>query len=305
MKARNYETKAVSRAQAPEYASFGWIRSREPVPQDMMKRRQKNPVLMKRKLDFGLNAEIRACEKQYERLAKRKYRAKPLLGILSFILMLAFLAVAGVELYYGISRGADLKKSAKEETSEADEAGAETAAPANADGDEAAPAEESPKEGEAEGEGAAGEAKSGGIKAMLDKAHDEYLSKITKAFEGKTDAETGERVDGIADKLGSALGGTLADFVSADTLVGLIALILGIVFLALFASVCSIKRKRMKNEDKKAELCARASRVANDMRSRDLSLMGKTQRKQYVWESIITNAIRNANATDDDDDDEF
>ena len=107
---RNYDVKAVTRQQAVAYQSFGWIRSKEPVPEDLKYKSKQPLVLLKRKLEFGLNPKLSEYEKSYEKLEKKKYRSKPVLGIISFILMLAFILLAGIELYFGVSAGLDKMK---------------------------------------------------------------------------------------------------------------------------------------------------------------------------------------------------
>ena len=77
---RNYDVKAVTRQQAVAYQSFGWIRSKEPVPEDLKYKSKQPLVLLKRKLEFGLNPKLSEYEKSYEKLEKKKYRSKPVLS---------------------------------------------------------------------------------------------------------------------------------------------------------------------------------------------------------------------------------
>ena len=142
-----------------------------------------------------------------------------------------------------------------------------------------------------------------GILAILDNIKANYLSKVTSLLEGKTNEATGEYENGIVDTLKEMLGEPIGNYINADILVGAVALILAIIFIIWFAAIVNQPKKRMKNEAKKADLRDQAWEIVSEMRRQDLSLMGKTERKRYMWESIITNAIRNANPDDDDDDD--
>ena len=266
---KSFDQKAFTRAQALKYTSFGWIRSKAPIPADL-KRAKNADVLMKRKLDFGMNPRINAYEKQYAKLEKKKYNKKPLLGIISFLLMLIFLLVAGIELYFGISTALN---------------GSKTEEPASATETESTDV-------------------LGTVKNILDTVKTDYLSKITSLIDGKTDETTGEYQEGFVDSLKNMIGAPISDYINADLLVGIVVLLLSIIFIVWFAEVCKQPKKRAKNEARKEEIRQNAHEIVMDMRRQDLSLMGKTERKSFVWETIITNAIRNANATDDDDDDD-
>lgn len=266
---KSFDQKAFTRAQALKYTSFGWIRSKAPIPADL-KRAKNADVLMKRKLDFGMNPRINAYEKQYAKLEKKKYNKKPLLGIISFLLMLVFLLVAGIELYFGISTALN---------------GSKTEEPASATETESTDV-------------------LGTVKNILDTVKTDYLSKITSLIDGKTDETTGEYQEGFVDSLKNMVGAPISDYINADLLVGIVVLLLSIIFIVWFAEVCKQPKKRAKNEARKEEIRQNAHEIVMDMRRQDLSLMGKTERKSFVWETIITNAIRNANATDDDDDDD-
>ena len=266
---KSFDQKAFTRAQALKYTSFGWIRSKAPIPADL-KRAKNADVLMKRKLDFGMNPRINAYEKQYAKLEKKKYNKKPLLGIISFLLMLVFLLVAGIELYFGISTALN---------------GSKTEEPASATETESTDV-------------------LGTVKNILDTVKTDYLSKITSLIDGKTDETTGEYQEGFVDSLKNIVGAPISDYINADLLVGIVVLLLSIIFIVWFAEVCKQPKKRAKNEARKEEIRQNAHEIVMDMRRQDLSLMGKTERKSFVWETIITNAIRNANATDDDDDDD-
>ena len=266
---KSFDQKAFTRAQALKYTSFGWIRSKAPIPADL-KRAKNADVLMKRKLDFGMNPRINAYEKQYAKLEKKKYNKKPLLGIISFLLMLVFLLVAGIELYFGISTALN---------------GTKTEEPASATETESTDV-------------------LGTVKNILDTVKTDYLSKITSLIDGKTDETTGEYQEGFVDSLKNMVGAPISDYINADLLVGIVVLLLSIIFIVWFAEVCKQPKKRAKNEARKEEIRQNAHEIVMNMRRQDLSLMGKTERKSFVWETIITNAIRNANATDDDDDDD-
>lgn len=275
---KTFDQKAFTRAQALKYTSFGWIRSKASIPADL-KRPKNADVLMKRKLDFGMNPRINSYEKQYAKLEKKKYNKKPLLGIISFFLMLIFLLVAGIELYFGISTALNASKT-----------------------EEAIAASETE-----DGTGSETESTDvlGTVKNVLNTIKADYLSKITSLIDGKTDETTGEYQEGLVDSLKNMVGDPISNYINADLLVGIVVLLVSIIFIVWFAEVCKQPKKRAKNEARKEELREKAHEIVLDMRRQDLSLMGKTERKSFVWETIITNAIRNANADDDDDDDEF
>lgn len=281
---RNYDSKAVNASQIAGCMSFGWVRSKSPVP-DELKRKSKQPLfLMKRKPDFGANPRILALEKEYAKLEKKKYRPQPLLGILTFLLALVFLVFAGLEFYFGISSGMDKKK--------------ENAA------EEAANAASEPTDEEAAIETET--ATSSPVKDLLDKIETNFSSKITGVFDGKTDEATGEYTEGIADKIGNKLGAPVSYFISGDTLVGIISLILGIIFLIIFVKICKLKAKRREKAVKMDVIRGRAQVLVNEMRRSDITLMSKIQRKQYMWETIIGNALSSALASrgaDENDDD--
>lgn len=271
---RNYDVKAVERTEVPAYQSFGWVKSKEPVPEEMMPKKAKQPyVLMKRKFEFGANSALANNEKEYEKLKKKKYRQKPILGIITFILMLALLVFAGVELYFGISSGIE-KVKADKQTPEEQPAGEETAA--------AGPLEQ--------------------VKKILNDVQEKYLSKATDIFDGKTNAETGEYTPGIADNLANAMQPPIKYFINANNIVALIALVLAIIFIIIFAEVCKVKKKRAAKAAKMNDILVDSEEIAEEMRRRDLSLMGRTQRKQYMWTNIIANGIRQANGVDEEDD---
>lgn len=271
---RNYDVKAVERTEVPAYQSFGWVKSKEPVPEEMMPKKAKQPyVLMKRKFEFGANSALANNEKEYEKLKKKKYRQKPILGIITFILMLALLVFAGVELYFGISSGIE-KVKADKQTPEEQPAGEETAT--------AGPLEQ--------------------VKKILNDVQEKYLSKVTDIFDGKTNAETGEYTPGIADNLANAMQPPIKYFINANNIVALIALVLAIIFIIIFAEVCKVKKKRAAKAAKMNDILVDSEEIAEEMRRRDLSLMGRTQRKQYMWTNIIANGIRQANGVDEEDD---
>ena len=184
--------------------------------------------------------------------------------------MLVFLLVAGIELYFGISTALN---------------GSKTEEPASATETESTDV-------------------LGTVKNILDTVKTDYLSKITSLIDGKTDETTGEYQEGFVDSLKNMVGAPVSDYINADLLVGIVVLLLSIIFIVWFAEVCKQPKKRAKNEARKEEIRQNAHEIVMDMRRQDLYLMGKTERKSYVWETIITNAIRNANATDDDDDDD-
>lgn len=286
---RNYDVKAVPRSEAGDYQSFGWIKSKESVPADMTPKKSKQPyVLLKRKYEFGSNLALANNEKEYEKLKKKKYRQKPILGIIFFLLMLACLVLTGVELYFGISSGLEKVKADNDVPADsADNADK----PSNAS-DENPPSDNDAKTGPLDQ-----------VKTILETIQKDYLSKITDIFDGKTNAETGEYTNGIADNIAASMQPPIKYFINANNIVAVIALVLAIIFIILFAEVCKIKKKRSAKFAKMNDLLVESEEIANEMRRRDLSLMGRTQRKQYMWTNIIANGIRQANGTDDDDDD--
>lgn len=290
-----YQEKAVTRAQSLEYTAFGWIRSKAPVPEEL-KRPKNADVLMKRKLDFGMNSTINSLEKRYERLSKKKYNKKPLLGIISFLFMLVFLAVAGIELYFGLSTvlAPDNTTNGNEEINNED-------TPANEAAGESSTDENADVENTDNADGGI----MGTVLTVLEDIKTNYLSKVTSLLEGKTNEATGEYENGIVDTLKELLGEPIGNYINADVLVGIVALLIAIIFIIWFGAVASQPRKRAKNEAKKADIRDKAWEVVMEMRRQDLSLMGRTERKRYLWESIITNAIRNANPEEDDDDDDY
>ena len=370
---RNYDTKATVRSRSGEYMNFGWIPSKDRVPDGTKVKSKKEPViLMKRKYEFATNGRLVSLENDYEKLSKKKYRNKPLLGIIFFLLMFALLVVTGVVLYFGISAGLEGMKfpgtyyyynnagEKDENTSIVLEKDAWTYGSEQGSlekkkdtislyvniGTEEEPENElrytgSVKDGaftftnekgtkktqryfsdaskeenkiskvveSTEEEEATEEEAEGGIletiKGVLNTVHDDYLSKVTGIFDGKTNEETGEYTDGISDTLGGMLGQPMASFITGDTLVGLIALILAIIFLILFAEVCKMKKKREKRNAKIEVILDEAAGIVEQMKRSNPQLMPKANRKAYMWETIITNALRNANMNGGDEDDDY
>lgn len=295
---RNYDVKAVERTEVPAYQSFGWVKSKEPVPEEMMPKKAKQPyVLMKRKFEFGANSALANNEKEYEKLKKKKYRQKPILGIITFILMLALLIFAGVELYFGISSGIEKVKADKQTPAEQP---AEGETPSNA-AEATEPGTDATEDGTA-GEETAAAGPLEQVKKILNDVQEKYLSKVTDIFDGKTNAETGEYTPGIADNLANAMQPPIKYFINANNIVALIALVLAIIFIIIFAEVCKVKKKRAAKAAKMNDILVDSEEIAEEMRRRDLSLMGRTQRKQYMWTNIIANGIRQANGVDEEDD---
>ncbi|MGN1042489.1 MAG: hypothetical protein ACI4SK_03285 [Christensenellales bacterium] len=99
---RNVEIKNVRSKDVNAYRNFGWVRTND-KPENVKSGKKAPDVVIKRKISYSDNVDLANCEKRYFKLYKKKYRQKPILGILSFILMLAFLVVAVFELYFGIS----------------------------------------------------------------------------------------------------------------------------------------------------------------------------------------------------------
>ena len=313
---KNYEQKQVTSAQAVAYQSFGWIRSNERPDPALIKGKRKavRNVVIKRKNDFGENAKINDLEKRYQKLEKKRYKNKPLLGIITFILMLALLVVGGLELYLGITKALDAKAEydAKLEENAGEEGDEElneeenlvsAAAKEEADDENKEEEKAEGEEGTEGEEGAEGEEAAGGIGAIIENIDKNYLSLITNFLEGTTDEETGEYTPGIIDNVTANLPEALAIYINANMVVGVVAVILGIVFLIIFAEVAKMKKKRAKKFAKMEAIQEEAEQIVDGMRRRDLSLMGKTQRQQYVWRNIIASAIKDAMPAQDDDDD--
>ncbi len=313
---KNYEQKQVTSAQAVAYQSFGWIRSNERPDPALIKGKRKavRNVVIKRKNDFGENAKINDLEKRYQKLEKKRYKNKPLLGIITFILMLALLVVGGLELYLGITKALDAKaeydanleeNAGEEGDEELNEEENLVSAAAKEEADEENKEEEKAEgeEGTEGEEGAEGEEAAGGIGAIIENIDKNYLSLITNFLEGTTDEETGEYTPGIIDNVTANLPEALAIYINANMVVGVVAVILGIVFLIIFAEVAKMKKKRAKKFAKMEAIQEEAEQIVDSMRRRDLSLMGKTQRQQYVWRNIIASAIKDAMPAQDDDDD--
>jgi hypothetical protein len=267
---RNYDEKYVTSQQASQYIPFGWVRMRNAaVPEEQAgKGKKMRDTVLRRKLPYGADIDLVNCEAEYEKCAKKKYRSKPILGIISFILMIAFLFVAGVELYFGITKGLDALKAKPAE--------AENTAEATAD-------------------------KPSQIETILNKIQTDYLSKATDLFDGKTDA-AGVYTEGVADKLAASAGGKAEAFINAFDIVGLIGLILGIVFLIVFCEVCKLKKKRLANMAKMDDCQDRAKEIVGRMRRSDFSLLNRYERKQFILENAITNALRAYGHGDGDND---
>lgn len=367
----NYTIKSIDQDKYGDYQAFGYVRSKREVTDETgaKPRSKAEQMYVKRRNGFSYNSHLRELEDKYENLSKKKRHkgAAVIVGIIFFILMIAFLAVAGVELYYGISKGVDATKypgtyyfynndGQKVESNsvvlekEAWTIGAEKGVlelnkgkvelyKVSGEGENAEKtliasgttkdgvltittnakepvtskfftddcklekkvsniAAESATEEEAEA-GALGQ-----IKEILDKVHNDYLSKVTGIFDGKTNEETGEYTDGIADKVAGLIPGAAGAFLSADTIVGVIALILFIVCLIIFCE-CSAKtgKKYEKRQQQIKSILADARNTVRRMKEEDISLMNKGERKMYMWETVISNGIRKANGGDDDDDD--
>ena len=297
----NYSIKSIDQTKYGDYQAFGWVRSKQGLGADAPKKSKVPQMFVKRRNGFSYNPRLNDLEATYEKLSKKKHHkaACVIVGIIFFILFVAFLAVAGVELYFGISNGVKLLKENKA-TAENEETPSEAAYAAE---------QEAPEEGEEEEV-----AKTNPILDILNKIHDEYLSKVTGLVEKKEvdeagnpvlDEETGEQVkSGIAVKLADMIPAPVKYFISGDTLVGLVALILFIVCLVIFCE-CSAKRgkKHRKRLAQIEAIVSEARSIVENMKRNDMSLMNKGERKMYMWETVISNGIRKANGGDDEDDD--
>ena len=295
-----YDSKAVTRRQASAYSSFGWVLSKErPV---VTKKKKNSPeVVVRRKLGFADNPDLARCEGEYLKREKKKYRQLPILGIICFILMIAFLFVAAMELAYGISAIIEKNKAAKPAEEPAETAivkilAEEPAATATEEKKDDATVEESTDI-------------MGMVKEYAGMVKNDYLSYINNLFDGKTDETTNEYTPGITDKIKDMLPDAVKDYISTEILVGAIALILFIIFLSFFCEIAKRKKKRAKNQARLAALRREGEQIVKDMRMSDLSLMNKSERKTYSMQIMLTNAIRDALGStrggDDDDDDAY
>ena len=374
----NYSIKSIDQCKYGEYQNFGWVRSKREFGAEEKKKHSKEPqMFVKRRNGFSYNPRLLELESRYEKLSKKKFHkgAAVIVGIIFFILMIAFLAVAGVELYYGISKGVEISKfpgtyyfygtvdkktdsvyftldkantwdyskqttgnleikngtisfytvdkdnnktlvytgTVKDgvltvttntktpkttkyftDTCKEEKKLSPVATPANASQTDTTTTDTATTENKGILDT---------IKGVLDNVHDNYLSKVTGIFDGKTD-DAGVYTDGIADKVGAILPSPVNLFISADTLVGLIAFILFIVCLIIFCE-CSAKQKKkyLKRQGQIASILAEAKSTVQRMKENDMSLMNKGERKMYMWETVISNGIRKANGGDDEDDD--
>ncbi len=310
--AGNFEQKSCTRQKALDYAAFGWQRTRVPVPmEDLGKASKKNQpeVVVRRKLDYAYDPTIKSCEQEYLKRDKKRYRQLPILGIIFFLLFLACFVLTVGELWVGISNGLKDYKAAKDTEVEGD---AETVQTFMIYRAEETPATDATA---TDAEVTEGEEESKSIIETIEgyivKVNDDYLKVVLDLFRGKetsseeTTEEPKEGSEGIADKLGGMIGEPVSYFISAETLVGVIALILFIVFLIIFCSIAKRKKKRAKNEAIKEELKATAAERVNVMRNSDMSLMNKAERKQYMWTKIISDAIIRANGGDGGEDEDY
>lgn len=297
-----YDSKAVTRRQATAYSSFGWVLSNE-KPNVAKKKKNSPEVVVRRKLGFADNPELARVENEYLKLEKKKYRQLPILGIICFFLMIAFLFVSAMELAYGIS---DIIAKSKEKKDAAVEDKPETAIVRILTAEEAADkADDKDKKDDAAEDGEAQ-----GIMDMVKEyaglVKNDYLSYINNLFDGKTNEETGEYTPGILDKAKESLPESIVDYVTSEIVVGVIALILFILCLIFFCEIAKKKSKRAKKNARMAMLRRDGEQIVNDMRRSDLSLMNKADRKRYATQMMLTNAIRDAlgNRGDDYDDDD-
>ena len=389
------ESKGVAASKAYNYSAFGWTRAKGAVPAGTKVKKKEQAVLIKRRVGYGQDPELRRYEDEYLKREKKRYRQLPILGILTFFLMIAFLAVAGVEFYFGISQGlermnptgtynyyndngekddyplfeltkdtwayrttdaetpsdsgklvnkvtmlelyetvddeipedaaplfvitvnrgvitfldapsqamigtkyfSDKSKLAEKYTMpQAEENNDASSAPANAD-DDAEP-EAGEEEAAAPSEGILDK-----VVGILNKYHDAYITKVTGFLDGEATAATtdgegeavpaqmkGGFISGIAEKIGSPIG----CFISGDTVVALVALILFILMAIFFSAITKKKKKRRENEARKMQLLQLGRQRVMELQRTNPVLMGKAQRKAFMWETILTNALRNA-----------
>ena len=262
-KIKTYDMKVVEQDQALNYIDFGWLRSKEAVPADLALKTKKPTVLLKRREEYGMNAIVTSNEVEFEKLYKKNNKGKAgktacaaIFGILVGILMLAFVAVAALNIFVGVNNGLEDDK------------------------------------------------KIDALDGVLESIHEiEFLNTIDEKL-----ADVQTKVVEILD--GVELPEQIAPYVSFNTVVGVVFLVLGIVFIIIFASICKMGKRQNKRAAKMAEAVAAAKAEIERMRKTDVALMTRAQRKQYYWESIITNSLINSRAPvaakeDDDDDDGY
>ncbi len=165
---KNYDSVNVREKDVEAYRAFGWVRTND-KPVNVKEGKKAPTVVMKRKLPYGRNPDLANCERKYFKLYKKKYRQLPILGILSFFLMIAFFAVAVFELYFGI--GGIVASSKNTDDAVAPTEQGESTAPSNADDtdDKTATADKNTETTD--------DAKSNGIKDILNNINDNYVAK--------------------------------------------------------------------------------------------------------------------------------
>ncbi|MDY4655792.1 MAG: hypothetical protein SO386_06195 [Eubacteriales bacterium] len=161
---KNYDAITVREKDVNAYRAFGWVRTND-KPDEVKEGKNAPNVVMKRKLPYGRNPDLANCERKYFKLYKKKFRQLPILGILSFLLMIAFFAVAVFELYFGIG---GIIASSKKTDAPADKPAAE--AVANAE-------DKTPSDGKTNDDNTNTTTKSNGIKDILNDVNDKYVAK--------------------------------------------------------------------------------------------------------------------------------
>lgn len=97
----NYQEIIVPMNKAHVYEPFGWVEV--PAASYATAPNTKSATVVLRRFNrYAMNSKLRALEDEYVKRSKKKYRQLPILGIITFILTLAFFAVALVELFFGI-----------------------------------------------------------------------------------------------------------------------------------------------------------------------------------------------------------
>lgn len=160
---KNYDSVNVREKDVEAYRTFGWVRTND-KPVEVKKGKNAPNVVMKRKLPYGRNFDLANCERKYFKFYKKKYRQLPILGILSFFLMIAFFVVAVFELYFGIS---GIVASSKKTDGESEKT-TDTPAAENAD-DTTKTDDDTNNETDDD--------KSNGIKDILNNINDNYFAK--------------------------------------------------------------------------------------------------------------------------------
>ena len=283
---KDFELKAVEQNRAADYTNFGWTRSKQDVPEGLVFKTKEPTVLLKRREEYGTNADLVEKEAHYEKLYKQNNKNKSaksacavVFGILVSLLMTVCLILAIGGLAIGISGALNEK--------------------AVANGEE------------------------GGDVVMTfinEKSPDiaEIIEKFDNLLAGKgfvlnsEVVESEEEVFDLTAKIAEVADGMnepIRYFVNAYVALGLVGLVLGCVFLIVFISICKMGKRQNERTVQITETIATAKEEVEHMREENESLMTKAERKRHMWETILTNALirareENEDKTEDDDDED-